>query len=64
MITQKRDNDGRLHADDSPAVTHVDGSWAWFKHGALHRSEGPAVRLVLADGTIEEQFWFAGREIK
>jgi hypothetical protein len=44
-------------------VTDPDGSWVWYHHGKIHRLDGPAVRLVFADGRIEEQFWINGREI-
>lgn len=59
----KRDKDGFIHADDEPAITDSDGSWAYYHHGKIHRGDGPAVRLVLKDGTIEEQFWFGGKQI-
>jgi hypothetical protein len=57
------DEQNRLHAEGGPAVTDQDGSWAWYQHGKIHRLDGPAVRLVFADGRIEEQFWINGREI-
>jgi hypothetical protein len=63
-MSSKTDNEGRLHSDDGPAVTHDDGSCVYYKHGVIHRADGPAVRLVFADGSIEEQYWFNGREIK
>jgi hypothetical protein len=57
------DEKNRLHAENGPAVTNPDGSWVWYHHGKIHRLDGPAVRLVFADGRIEEQFWINGREI-
>jgi hypothetical protein len=57
------DEQNRLHAEGGPAVTDPDGSWVWYHHGKIHRIDGPAVRLVFADGRIEEQFWINGREI-
>ena len=57
------DEQNRLHADGGPAVTDPDGSCVWYHHGKIHRLDGPAVRLVFADGRIEEQFWINGREI-
>ena len=63
-MTTKYNDRGLLHADDSPAVTHDDGSWVWFRDGQIHRADGPAVHLVFSDGTTEDQYWFAGREIK
>jgi hypothetical protein len=35
----------------------------WYHHGKIHRLDGPAVRLVTPDGSIEEQFWVNGTEI-
>lgn len=58
-----RDEQNRLHAEDRPAVTSPDGSWAWYHHGKINRIDGPAVRLVFADGRIEEQFWLNGAEV-
>lgn len=57
------DEQNRLHAEGGPAVTNPDGSCVWYYHGKIHRLDGPAVRLVSADGRIEEQFWINGREI-
>jgi hypothetical protein len=57
------DEQNRLHAEGGPAVTDPDGSWVWYQHGKIHRIDGPAVRIVFADGRIEEQFWINGREI-
>ena len=57
------DEQNRLHAEGGPAVTNPDGSSVWYHHGKIHRLDGPAVRLVFADGRIEEQFWINGREI-
>jgi len=57
------DEQNRLHAEGGPAVTNPDGSYVWYHHGKIHRLDGPAVRLVFADGRIEEQFWINGREI-
>jgi hypothetical protein len=57
------DEQNRLHADGGPAVTNPDGSCVWYYHGKIHRLDGPAVRLVFADGRIEEQFWINGTEI-
>ncbi len=43
-------------------ITAVCGSEVHFLAGRIHRDDGPAVRLVLPDGTIEEQFWQFGQE--
>ena len=38
------DDDGNLHSyDDKPACRHGDGSEHWYKHGKLHRDNGPAI---------------------
>jgi hypothetical protein len=57
------DEQNRLHAEGGPAFTNPDGSFVWYHHGKIHRLDGPAVRLVFADGRIEEQFWINGTEI-
>ena len=57
----KRDINGLLHSNDGPAVTAPDGSFVWYKHGRIHREDGPAVRLVFPN-RIEEQFWIDGVE--
>lgn len=43
-------------------ITAPCGSEVHYLDGLIHRDDGPAVRLVLNDGTIEEQFWQFGRE--
>ena len=38
------DHDKRLHRDnDLPAIVCRNGTKHWFKHGVLHRANGPAV---------------------
>lgn len=34
-----------------PAIVYPDGSYAWYRHGKLHRTDGPAVQH--SDGTRE-----------
>lgn len=31
-----------IHNDTGPAIIWEDGSKAWFKHGVMHRLDGPA----------------------
>lgn len=63
-MTRKTDSGGRLHSDDGPAVMHQDGSFVYYKHGLIHRIDGPAVRLVFSDGRVETQFWYNGKEVQ
>lgn len=47
---------------NSCVITSACGSEVHMRDGKLHRDDGPAVRLVLSDGTIEEQYWQFGVE--
>ncbi len=39
-----RDESGRLHSfNDRPAIHDDEGALRWYKHGLLHRDDGPAV---------------------
>ncbi len=55
MIIDKRgdkiwkDNLGRFHRLDGPAVEYADGEKSWYKNGLKHRLDGPAVER--SDGT-------------
>jgi len=49
-----RDDNGKYHRDDGPAIILNDGSITWFKHGDRHREDGPA-HIDKANG-IEE--WY------
>lgn len=45
MRTTLRDNQGRLHCEDGPAVYYSDGSVeVWYWHGKIHRKGGPAYK--------------------
>jgi hypothetical protein len=35
--------DGRLHRENGPAITHLNGSYKWCLNGEKHRIDGPAV---------------------
>lgn len=32
-----------IHSIDGPAIRYDSGNWYWYKHGILHRDDGPAV---------------------
>ena len=38
-----RDERGRLHRENAPAVIWPDGTKMWFQFGKLHRVDGPAI---------------------
>ena len=38
-----KDEKGRFHREDGPAIIYKDGTKKWYKHGLLHREDGPAV---------------------
>jgi hypothetical protein len=38
-----RDENGKNHRDDGPAVIYSDGRKFWFQHGKRHRTDGPAI---------------------
>ena len=40
---QYKNEVGKLHKEDGPAVEHADGSKVWFLNGKRHRVGGPAV---------------------
>ncbi len=48
-----KDEHGKPHRDDGPAVIEPDGELKWYQHGELHRNGGPA--WVLSDG---ERRWY------
>lgn len=41
--TEWRNQDGKLHRLDGPAMEWEDGSRSWFVNGQIHRLDGPAV---------------------
>lgn len=43
---------GRLHREDGPAVSWLDGTEMWYFEGKLHRDGGPAV--THPDGRTED----------
>lgn len=41
LIRHIKDEDGQYHSDDGPAIMNGERI-AWYKHGKLHRIDGPA----------------------
>ena len=52
-----RDEQGRLHREDGPALIHANGSEKWYLNGVRHRDDGPA--CVYVNGT--EKWYRHGR---
>ena len=48
---ERRDDRGRLHCEDGPAVDRAGGQREWWVRGLRHRKDGPAI--VHADGCRE-----------
>jgi hypothetical protein len=44
-----RDEQGRLHRENGPALIHANGSHKWYRHGVRHREGAPA--CVYVNGT-------------
>lgn len=41
-VLEWRDEQGRLHRDDGPAVIHANGSVTYYRDGVRHRDGAPA----------------------
>jgi len=41
-----RNEDGKLHREDGPAVEYINGTKFWYLNGKLHREDGPAVEDI------------------
>ena len=52
------DKNGHYHRLNGPAVTYADGDTSWYRHGKLHREDGPAREWPHDD--VEE--WFKNDE--
>lgn len=52
-----RNEAGKLHRTDGPALVHANGDREWWVNGKRHRTDGPA--LVRANGCKE--WWFNGK---
>jgi hypothetical protein len=44
-----KDEDGRPHREDGPAVEWATGTKYWFFHGQRHRKDGPAIEWENGD---------------
>ena len=48
-----KNNNGKLHRDDGPALIYLDGMQCWYQNGHRHRYDGPA--LTYPDG---RRYWY------
>jgi hypothetical protein len=55
-----RDEHGRHHCEDGPAIIAKNGIKKWFKHGEYHNTTGPA--LIWTDGSV--MWWVNDVEIR
>lgn len=56
----KRDEDGRLHSEDGPAVEWSDGTKFWMQHDQYHRLDGPAIENVPG---AEDEWYIRNRRL-
>lgn len=56
---QTRTLNGKLHCDYGPAITFATGKKMWFKDGAPHREDGPAVEGV----DDPDEYWIDGLQV-
>ena len=52
-----RNENGKRHREDGPAVEWANGDKSWYLNGKLHREDGPAIEY--ADG---DKHWFLNGE--
>lgn len=43
------DVSGERHNDHGPSIIHSSGTKIWFKHGKIHREDGPALMTLLGE---------------
>lgn len=48
--------DGKLHRENGPAITHLNGSYKWCLNGEKHRINGPAVYVK----GVGKEWWVNG----
>jgi hypothetical protein len=53
-----RNEQGKLHREDGPAVEYKDGTKYWLINGKFHRLDGPAVEYPNSD----REWWINGKE--
>ena len=56
-----RDENGRLHREDGPAVLWQSGAEEWYKHGKRHRLLGPALTRIMGN---RKEYWVDGKRLK
>ena len=44
-----RNEDGKRHRTDGPAIEHANGGKFWYINGERHRTDGPAVEYASGD---------------
>jgi hypothetical protein len=45
-----RNEEGKLHREDGPAVEQIIGNKFWYNNGKFHREDGPAIEWWDAPG--------------
>lgn len=58
------DSEGRFHCRKKPAYEDSSGCFSWYRHGQLHREDGPAQRLYLGQGKTTLEWWIQGSKHK
>ena len=46
-------DDGKIHRENAPAITKINGTAIWAINGKIHRKDGPAV--IMANGS---KYWY------
>jgi hypothetical protein len=41
----KKGISGNFHCLDGPAIVYSNGDESWYRHGQLHRDDGPAITI-------------------
>jgi len=57
MAKEYRNEDGRLHRLDGPAIEWADGSKEYWVNGKRHRLDGPAMECKGS-----KEYWVDGKE--
>jgi len=58
-----KDEAGKLHRDDAPAMIYNNGTKIWYQHGKRHRTDGPAVTAPITDENPydRDEYWLDGK---